>query len=185
MTDTIDQLNATLALQSAACLAQPYPPVEQRRRDLKALRIALRDHQDELAKAMSDDFGRRSEFECKMLDVMFPALQIDHALANLRRWMRPQGRRADLLFKTNRAKVVYQPKGVVGVIAAWNFPIVEAVGPLIMALAAGNRVMIKMSEFSPRSTEVLRRMLGQIFPNDQVAVFGGGINIAQALLACR
>ncbi len=180
MTDTIDQLNATLALQSAACLAQPYPPVEQRRRDLKALRIALRDHQDELAKAMSDDFGRRSEFECKMLDVMFPALQIDHALANLRRWMRPQGRRADLLFKTNRAKVVYQPKGVVGVIAAWNFPIVEAVGPLIMALAAGNRVMIKMSEFSPRSTEVLRRMLGQIFPNDQVAVFGGGINIAQA-----
>ena len=78
---------------------------------------------------MSDDFGRRSEFECKMLDVMFPALQIDHALSRLKRWMKPQGRRTDWMFTTNRAKVVYQPKGVVGVIAAWNFPIVEAVGP--------------------------------------------------------
>jgi len=180
MTDTIDQLNTTLALQSAACLAHPYPAADQRRRDLKALRAALRDHQDALTQAMSDDFGRRSEFECKMLDVMFPALQIDHALANLQHWMAPQGRRADLLFKTNRAQVVYQPKGVVGVIAAWNFPIVEAVGPLIMALAAGNRVMVKMSEHSPRSTEVLRRMLGAIFPQDQVAVFGGGIDMGQA-----
>jgi coniferyl-aldehyde dehydrogenase len=76
--------------------------------------------------------------------------------------------------------VVYQPKGVVGVIAAWNFPIVEAVGPMIAALAAGNRVMVKMSEFSPRSTEVLRRMLAEIFPEDQVAVFGGGVDVAQA-----
>ncbi len=94
------------------------------------MREALSRYQDQLAAAMSDDFGRRSEFECKTLDVMFPALQIDHALANLRRWMKPQRRRTDLLFRTNIAKVVYQPKGVVGVIAAWNFPIVEAMGPM-------------------------------------------------------
>ena len=180
MKDTIDYLNATLALQRDACLTTPYPDLEQRRRDLKAVRVALQRYQDRLTSAMSDDFGRRSEFECKMLDVMFPALQIDHALANLRRWMKPQGRRTDWLFTTNRARVVYQPKGVVGVIAAWNFPIVEAVGPMITALAAGNRVMIKMSEFSPRSTVVLRDMLAEIFPEDRVAVFGGGIEIAQA-----
>ena len=118
-------------------LTMPYPDLEQRRRDLKAVRIALQRYQDRLASAMSDDFGRRSEFECKMLDVMFPALQIDHALANLRRWMKPQGRRTDWLFTTNRAKVVYQPKGVVGVIAAWNFPIVEAVGPMITGIGGG------------------------------------------------
>jgi coniferyl-aldehyde dehydrogenase len=83
MKDTIENLNATLALQRAACLTMPYPDLEQRRRDLKAVRIALQRYQDRLTSAMSDDFGRRSEFECKMLDVMFPALQIDRELAAL------------------------------------------------------------------------------------------------------
>lgn len=180
MIDAIEHLNSTLDFQRAACLANPYPCMEQRRADLKAVRVALRRYQNLLAQAMSDDFGRRSEFECKMLDVMFPALQIDHALSHLRQWMRPQRRSTDWMFKGNSAKVVYQPKGVVGVIAAWNFPIVEAVGPMIAALAAGNRVMIKMSEFSPRSTEVLRRMLKEIFSENQVAVFGGGVEMGQA-----
>jgi len=180
MNDTLEQLNAILARQRDACLAKPYPELAQRKSALKAVRLALQRYQDRLSAAMSDDFGRRSEFECKMLDVMFPALQIDHALANLRRWMKPQSRLTDWMFTSNSARVVYQPKGVVGVIAAWNFPIVEAVGPMITALAAGNRVMIKMSEFSPRSTVVLRAMLAEIFAEDQVAVFGGGIEIGQA-----
>ncbi len=180
MSDTLERLHSTLELQRAAYLVDPYPSYVQRRTELKALRIALQRYQDQLAEAMSDDFGRRSEFECKMLDVMFPALQIDHALSHLKRWMKPQRRSTDWLFTGNAAKVVYQPKGVVGVIAAWNFPIVEAVGPMIAALAAGNRVMIKMSEFSPRSTVVLRRMLAEVFGESQVAVFGGGIDVAQA-----
>ena len=180
MKDTIENLQAVFTRQRNACLAEPYPELTQRKRDLKAVRVALQRYQDRLSEAMSDDFGRRSEFECKMLDVMFPALQVDHALSNLKSWMKPQGRVTDLMFITNRAKVVYQPKGVVGVIAAWNFPIVEAVGPMIMALAAGNRVMIKMSEYSPRSTVVLREMLAEIFPEDLVAVFGGGVDLAQA-----
>jgi coniferyl-aldehyde dehydrogenase len=178
--DSAEELNATLARQRKACLALPYPEATQRRRDLKALRVGLQRHQDSLARAMSDDFGRRSEFECKMLDLLAPALQIDHALSRLDGWMKPRRRRADLIFLTNRAEVVYQPKGIVGVIAAWNFPIIEAVGPLIAALAAGNRVMIKMSEFSPRSTAVLRTMLAEIFDEDQVAVFGGGVEVGQA-----
>src|SRR6202042_1687539 len=92
MKDTIENLNAIFARQRSACLENPYPDLEQRKRDLKAVRVALRRYQDRLATAMSDDFGRRSEFECKMLDVMFPALQIDHALSRLKRWMKPQGR---------------------------------------------------------------------------------------------
>jgi coniferyl-aldehyde dehydrogenase len=183
MSDSIEGLEATLARQRDACLATPYPGATQRRRDLKALRTGLQRYQDQLAQAMSDDFGRRSEFECKMLDLLAPALQIDHALSHLKGWMKTRRRRADLMFLSNRARVVYQPKGVVGVIAAWNFPIIEAVGPLITALAAGNRVMIKMSEFSPRSTVVLRRMLAEIFAEDQVAVFGGGVEIGRAFAA--
>lgn len=178
--DTIDNLATVLARQRAACAAQPYPPLDQRRRDLRDLRQALQDWQDKLAVAMSEDFGRRSAFECKMLDVLAPALQIDHALAHLKRWTRPQRRSADWLFKGNSARVLYQPKGVVGIIAAWNFPIIEAVGPLVTALAAGNRAMIKMSEYSPRSTAVLRDMLASLFSEEQVAVFGGGVEVAQA-----
>ncbi len=183
MNDNLARLDAVLLQQRSACLALPFPDLAQRLRDLKALRRALQRYQDQLAAAMSEDFGRRSEFECKMVDVLAPALQIDHAVAHLRRWMKPQRRQADWLFIGNGAKVVYQPKGVVGVIAAWNFPVIESVGPLITALAAGNRVMIKMSEFSPRCTEVVRRMLGEIFSVDQVAVFGGGVEIGRAFAA--
>jgi coniferyl-aldehyde dehydrogenase len=178
--DTLEALEAALAAQRSAALAAPFPTRAERVRDLKALRMALQRWQDPLSRAMSEDFGGRSDFECKMLDVMAPALQIDHALGHLRRWMKPRRRAVDWLFLGNAARVVYQPKGVVGVIAAWNFPIIEAVGPLVTALAAGNRVLIKMSEFSPRSTAVLRRMLAEVFPPEQVAVFGGGVEIGRA-----
>ena len=178
--DSIAALATTLAAQRAACLADPNPGIASRRRDLRALRDALGRYQDALSRAMSEDFGGRSDFECKMLDVLAPAVQIDHALRHLRGWMATRRRGVDWLFLTNRARVVYQPKGVVGIIAAWNFPIIEAVGPLVTALAAGNRAIIKMSEFSPRSTDVLRRMLGELFPHEQVAVFGGGVEIGRA-----
>jgi coniferyl-aldehyde dehydrogenase len=176
-------LDAVFAQQRKAARSQPYPSYAQRCRDLRALRTALSAYQDELAAAMSADFGRRSEFECKMLDVMGPALQIDHALAHLRRWMAPQRRAVDWLFLGNGACVLYQPKGMVGVIAAWNFPVIESVGPLVTALAAGNRVMIKMSEYSPRCTEVLRKLLGEIYPLDQVAVLGGDVESGRAFSA--
>ena len=178
--DSVVALQSTLALQRAACLADPTPDIARRRRDLKALRAALGRWQDALSQAMSEDFGNRSDFECKMLDVLGPAVQIDHALRHLKSWMKTRRRGVDWLFLTNRARVVYQPKGVVGVIAAWNFPVIEAVGPLVTALAAGNRTMIKMSEFSPRSTAVLRRMLAELFPQEQVAVFGGGVDVGRA-----
>lgn len=180
MTETVEHLNAILDLQRRACSAAPYPTFAERTRDLKALRLGLQRYQDQFAVAMSGDFGRRSHFESKFTDVLAPGLEIDYILRNLKKWMKPQKRSTDLLFKTNRASVHYQPKGVVGVIAPWNFPLLLAVGPLIKALAAGNRVMIKMSEFTPRTTEVFCHMLAEIFPEKQVAVFGGDVKIAQA-----
>jgi coniferyl-aldehyde dehydrogenase len=86
--------------------------------------------------------------------------------------MRPRRRSAELLFKGNRLRLTYQPKGVVGVIATWNFPVYVSIGPLAAALAAGNRVMIKMPENMPRTTATLRQLLGEIFSEDHVAVIG-------------
>ncbi|MDC4491470.1 aldehyde dehydrogenase family protein, partial [Acinetobacter baumannii] len=75
-------------------------------------------------------------------------------------------------FLSNRLSVQYQPKGVVGVIVPWNFPVYLALGPLIAALAAGNRVMIKLPEITPNTNAMLRRMLAEVFNEDEVAVFG-------------
>ncbi len=169
--------------QRAAFAAAPYPDAASRRRKLQALRAALRRHQDPLAAAMSDDFGGRSPFESKLADVLGPVLEINHALGHLGRWMRSRRRRTELLFASNSAYVMYQPKGVVGIIAPWNFPVYLALGPLIAALAAGNRAMIKMSESTPRTCAAVRAMLAECFDEDEVAVIGGAVVAGQAFAA--
>jgi len=179
----IERLQAIHARQRTAFAAHPYPSAEERRARLKALRAALRAHQDRLADAMSDDFGGRSNFESKMADVLGPVLEINHALGHLGRWMRSRRRHTELLFATNRAYVMYQPKGIVGIIAPWNFPVYLALGPLVAALAAGNRAMIKMSEYTPHTTAAVRALLAGCFAEDEVAVVGGAVAAAQAFAA--
>jgi coniferyl-aldehyde dehydrogenase len=179
----IERIQAIYARQRAAFAARPYPSADERRARLRSLRAALRAHQDRLADAMSDDFGGRSNFESKMADVLGPVLEINHALGHLGRWMRSRRRHTELLFATNRAYVMYQPKGIVGIIAPWNFPVYLALGPLVASLAAGNRAMIKMSEYTPRTTEAVRAVLADCFLEDEVAVFGGAVAAAQAFSA--
>ncbi len=177
------RLGTLFARQRAAFAAQPYPPRAQRSERLAALRAALGRHQDLLAAAMSADFGGRSAFESKMADVLGPVLEINHARRHLRRWMRPRRRHTELLFATNRAAVLYQPKGVVGIVAPWNFPVYLALGPLIAAIAAGNRALVKMSEYTPRTTLAVRTMLAEVFDESEVAVIGGAVATAQAFTA--
>jgi coniferyl-aldehyde dehydrogenase len=125
-----------------------------------------------LAEAISRDFGYRSASESKMLDLLGSMLEIGHAISHLKRWMKPSRRSTELLFLSNSVKVTYQPKGVVGIIVPWNFPVYLAIGPLAAALAAGNRVMIKMAEVTPATNAVFKRMLAEVFSEDQVAVVG-------------
>ena len=157
------RVRKVLASQRTAFKADPYPLAEPRRLKIKALKRQLSRYQDVLADAMSKDFGFRAPTESKMLDLLGSMLEANHAVAHLKRWMKPSRRSTELLFLTNSLSVTYQPKGVVGVIVPWNFPIYLAVGPLIAALAAGNRVMIKMSEITPATNAALTRLLGEIF----------------------
>jgi coniferyl-aldehyde dehydrogenase len=184
MNDTTDLTHAAVALaandrvqslftaQRAAFARQPYPAAHERRGRLKALKRQIQRYQDLLAQAMSQDFGYRPAAESKMLDLLGSVLDIDHTVSNLRHWMAPSRRATELLFLSNRVEVRYQPKGVMGVIVPWNFPIYLAVGPLAAALAAGNRVMIKMPEVTPATNAVLRRLLAEVFAEDLVAVVG-------------
>ena len=176
-------LQRLLARQRAAFSREPYPGLAARKEKLRRLRAALRRDQDLLSEAMSLDFGGRPALESKMADILGPVLEINHALRHLRAWMKPQRRETELLFFSNRAWIEYQPKGIVGIIAPWNFPGYLALGPLIAALAAGNRAMIKMSEFAPRTAEALRVLLGECFAEDEVAVVSGGAEVGQAFAA--
>ncbi len=160
--------------------AHPCPTAEERLQALEALHDLLANHQPALIEAISEDFGNRSADETRLAEIM-PSLQgIDHAKRHLRRWMKPSRRRVGLAFQPASARVVYQPLGVVGIIVPWNYPLYLAIGPLIGALAAGNRVMLKLSEATPATGALLRELLAQIFPEDQVAVILGEVDTAVA-----
>ena len=113
-----------------------------------------------------------------------PTVQgIDFLRKNLRRWMRPRTRRVALQFRPGTAKVVLQPLGVVGVISPWNYPASLCLMPLATAIAAGNRAMLKPSEFSPKTSELIVAMVQETFPEEQVAVVKGGSDVGDAFAA--
>jgi coniferyl-aldehyde dehydrogenase len=180
MDPIIQRMQEVFERQRLAFAAHPFPSLFERKEKLKTLRSLLQRYQDQIVAAVSADFGGRAPAETKLAEVLGPVFEINHALHALRGWMKPRKRSTELLFLGNSVRVNYQPKGVVGVIGAWNFPLYLSVGPLVAALAAGNRVMIKMSELSPRSTELLAKMLAEGFAEDEVAVFGGEVAQAQA-----
>ncbi|MCH7390502.1 coniferyl aldehyde dehydrogenase [Acinetobacter dispersus] len=158
--------------QRAAFDAKPYPDLDDRRTKLLQIKKQIIRYQDVIATAINSDFSSRSIDESKLLDLLGSVLEAEHAIRHVRRWMRPSKRSTELLFLSNRLRVQYQPKGVVGVIVPWNFPVYLALGPLIAAIAAGNRVMIKLPEVTPATNAVVKRMLAEIFSEDEVAVFG-------------
>jgi coniferyl-aldehyde dehydrogenase len=175
-------LNAQLARLRAA-QQRRTPDYAQRIDDLKRLRAAFRARLDEFAAAMSADFGRRSRHESLLSDGMTVLNEIDHVCRHLRGWMRPKRASADWLFLPARTEVRYQPLGVVGVIAPWNYPVNLALNPLAVAIAAGNHVMLKPSEHTPRTSELLKQLLCDVFPEDRVATVLGGPDVAAAFAA--
>ncbi|MGA8135192.1 MAG: coniferyl aldehyde dehydrogenase [Pseudomonas gingeri] len=176
----LDQLQRQFQAQRQAYAAHPMPPAEQRRQWLDSLSQLLSDERQALIDAISQDFGNRSADET-LLGELMPSLHgIQHARRHLKGWMKPSRRRVGLAFQPASAKVVYQPLGVVGVIVPWNYPLFLSVGPLVGALAAGNRVMLKLSESTPATGLLLKELLGRVFPEDQVCVVLGEAEIGMA-----
>lgn len=174
----ISTLNNLFIEQKQAFTALPYPSMQARIDDLQALKLALVKHQAMLLEALSADFGCRSVDDSKMADLMPTIMGINYAIKHLKKWMRRSKRHVGLLFQPAQAFVMYQPLGVIGIITPWNYPIFLSLGPLTAALAAGNRAMIKMSEFTPATNKVLKQLLGSVFTDDKVAVIHGGADVA-------
>ncbi len=176
----INQLEALFARQRAAYLAQPMPDATQRVQWLKALRDLLFKEQQALIEAIDRDFSARSADETLLAEIMPSLHGIHYAAKRVKKWMKPARRAVGLQFQPASAQVVYQPLGVVGVIVPWNYPLFLSIGPLTGALAAGNRVMIKMSESTPATGRLLKDLLARIFPEDQVAVVLGEVDVGVA-----
>ena len=147
---------------------------------LEALERLIRENQPAIAEAIRSDFGNRSLHETQLLE-LFPSFEaIRHARRHLKSWMRPERRAVSMWFLPGRARVLHQPLGVVGVIVPWNYPLLLAVGPLVAALAAGNRVMVKMSEYTPAMSDLFARLVAKYFAEDVVVVVQGDADVAQA-----
>jgi coniferyl-aldehyde dehydrogenase len=182
----IAELHRLHAAARQAFLADPYPAAAERKAQLGALAGMVLSHRNEIRAAMSEDFGAHPDLFTDLVEVLGVAGRAAYAAEQLDSWMAQDERFAEpALYGTARAGVRYQPKGVVGNIVPWNFPFDLSVGPLVEMLAAGNRVIIKPSDYTPACAELLRRMVSETFPEDRVAVSVGGLTLAREFPTLR
>lgn len=174
----IARMRRLFDIQRAAFAAAPMPDLASRRADLKRLKEVLIANRERFVAAVSADFGGRAGPET-MAEILVVVHHINYCRRRLKRWMQPQRRSTSLLMATTKAKVYFQPLGVVGIVVPWNYSIAISAGPLVFALAAGNRVMIKMSETTPRTAELMRHVLSEAFEERQVAVVMGEADTAR------
>ena len=168
-----NEAERVFALQRAAYLAHPYPSLEERRERLRSLDRLLVENADAIAQAINADFGHRSYEETMMAEILGTVDGIRDTAKRLKKWMRPQRRHVSILFATAANRVIPQPKGVVGIVSPWNYPLFLTIGPLASIVAAGNRAMIKMATNSQHLCRLLAEKFAPVFPEDLVAILPG------------
>jgi coniferyl-aldehyde dehydrogenase len=176
----VARLEAAFEAQRRAFRRHPMPSARERREHLTRLMRALARHADEAVDAVAADFGHRSAVETRGAELMVCMQSARYVRHRIGRWMKPSRRNVGWLMATTRARVLYQPLGVVGIIAPWNYPLQLALVPLCYALAAGNRVLLKPSELTPRTADLLARIIGECFQADHVGVVTGDARVGAA-----
>ncbi len=178
-------MDALLEAQRAAFMAELPVTLAARKDRLTRAAAMIRDHAARFCDALSEDFGHRSRDQSMLTDIGGSIAPIAHALKKLDGWARPEKRAVQfpLGLLGARAWVEYQPKGVVGVIAPWNFPVNLVMGPVAGAFAAGNRVMVKTSEFTPATAALFEEVVGGYFAPDELAFVSGGPEVGKAFAA--
>ncbi|SCY33847.1 coniferyl aldehyde dehydrogenase [Desulfoluna spongiiphila] len=179
----MNKMETSLATMKRAFASSPMPSLNTRIGMLKNLKTALIEYTGKISSAMSDDYGKRSEIDTLIADIAPCIANINHTVGHLHEWMEPSKRDSGPLLSTASVEVIYQPLGVVGIVVPWNFPVMLSIGPLISAIAAGNRAMLKMSEFTPHTNKVLGEMLQSVFDEAYVNVFEGEAEVSAAFTA--
>jgi coniferyl-aldehyde dehydrogenase len=178
-----DRLRADLDALRGGFSLDRVPPAAARARRLRRLADEIGRSRDDIAAAVSGDFGYRAELETLTAETGFTAQMIRHTARNLARWTRERVRPTLAAGLPGVARLWTEPKGVVGVIAPWNYPFHLAVLPAATALAAGCKVMLKPSEFSPRTAEIIAEVMGRVWDEDDLRVRTGGVETARAFSA--
>ena len=176
-------LASVLAAQRKAFAADGAPSAEQRRADLTAVHDLLVGNRKAIAKALRDDFGARSAYETEIADIATTLHTVRFARRHVAQWMKPRKRSTGIWFIPAGNRIVPQPKGCVGIMVPFNFPVNLALGPLTSALAAGNRAMLKMSELTPAIGELFARLVADRFPSEKIVVVNGGMEVSQEFAA--
>lgn len=177
---TVADMQAQFSRLQTLSRNQPINDWATRENQLDNLEVMLSDNQDLLAKAISADFGYRSQSETQFAE-LFPSFTgISHARKNGKKWMKPQRVSISALYMPAHNEIQPQPLGVVGIMVPWNYPLFLAVGPMIDALTAGNRIMIKMSEAAPQFAQTFAETVSRYFSPDMVCVVLGEVEIAEA-----
>ena len=176
------EMLAVLRRQQTAFVSEGPVSAQTRIERLQRVIDMIMKYKDRLYKTMSSDFGHRSINQSSMTDISASLRSLKDAQKNLGKWMKQEKRKPmfPLGFLGAKARVEYQPLGVVGCIAPWNFPMQLALQPLAGILAAGNRAMIKLSEHTPQTSELMQKMFTEAFSPDEIAVFTGGVEVAEA-----
>lgn len=182
---TLTRMETILARQKHAFLHDGYVSAEMRIDRIERVIGLLIDNETELCRAMNADFGNRSFYQSRMADVGGTLESLKHAKKHVRQWMKHEKRKP--LFPLSifgaRARVEYQPKGVVGNLATWNFPVHISLGPLAGIFAAGNRGMIKLSEITPQTSALLEKLIGRYFDERELVGITGGPEVGAAFAA--
>ncbi|OYY90225.1 MAG: coniferyl aldehyde dehydrogenase [Sphingomonas sp. 28-66-16] len=175
-------MHEILSDQRAAFTAEMPVSIAARKDRLNRAAAMLADNADRFCDAMSEDFGHRSREQSMLTDIAASIAPIRHAIKSLEKWARPDRRSVQFPLGLLGAKawVEYQPKGVIGIIAPWNFPVQLVMGPLAGVLAAGNRAMVKTSEFTPATAALFEELGPKYFALDELAFVSGGPDVGKA-----
>jgi coniferyl-aldehyde dehydrogenase len=173
-------LDRIFDIQKAAFAVEPYPSYATRIARLDALIHAVETNEKRIIDAVSSDFSNRSRHETLVAEVIVSVSAAKGVKHNLKRWMRPRTVSTPLHMKPATSRLEPQPLGVIGIISPWNYPLQLAFSPAAAALGAGNRVMIKPSELTPATSEVMRDIVRAEFDESVMAVVTGGVELGQA-----
>ena len=184
---TIAEMKKVLDLQKQLHIQEGPPSAQLRKDKIDRCISMVKKYQDPIISALQEDFGNRDPIMSVATEVMSVIGPLEHAKKNLVKWMKPEKRRAEiaplgpiLSLMGARARIEYQPMGTVGCISPWNFPVNLVLAPMGGILAAGNRIMVKPSEITPSTSEVMKTMFKEYFDQVEIAVFTGDSEVGAA-----
>lgn len=176
----IERMKMLLDAQKDAFRAERHRALSKRREDLDRVADLCRKHTDAIAAAISEDFGNRALQESVVAEVAFVIQDVAHTKKHLAKWSKTKGVGVPMNLMPARAYVRREPVGVVGIVSPWNYPFQLAMAPLVAALGAGCRAMIKPSEYTPATAELMKRLIAEYFEDDHVTVITGGPAVGEA-----